>query len=336
LEDYDEGDAKALVQRIHQHVDAFRLLHAVQLGEGAIAATGGNANALAKIAGKVAVEGVPGTLPVAELQRLRADLEAVSVKERMQRFGLRADRADVIVPAAIVFERVAQIVGATQIQVPGTGLREGIALDLLDEAADPTGRLRQLERTVEDACLALGRTLALDEKHAIQVARLALRLFDLTSSLHGLGDVERRVLHAAALLHDVGRSLGDKGHDKHSAYIIENADIAGLSRGDARLAAAVARYHRRAVPRPEHRLYRSLHRDDQAKVRRLAAVLRIADALDRGHDDNVRELQVELTAERLEVRPLVERPLGLEPLVLARKADLFESEFKRRVVIQDA
>ena len=132
-----------------------------------------------------------------------------------------------------------------------------------------------------------------DLAHAQTVADVALRLFDELRPDHGLGPRHRLLLHVAGLLHEVGGFVSNRSHHKHSYYLIANSEIFGLNRDEIVLAAHVARYHRRSGPKPSHPEYMALPREARVTVNKLAAMLRVADALARGHVRSAAELRFE-------------------------------------------
>jgi exopolyphosphatase/guanosine-5'-triphosphate,3'-diphosphate pyrophosphatase len=132
----------------------------------------------------------------------------------------------------------------------------------------------------------------IDPPHVFQVARLALALFDATRYLHKLGPNERRLLEAAALLHDLGHNRDPITHHKHSRDMILEAELPEFSGRERSIIACVARYHRKGHPKPKHRVYADLRHKDKVIVSRLAAVLRIADGCDRSHTANAESLEV--------------------------------------------
>lgn len=334
LERHADVEGAGLVDAIHKDVDGFQLLHSPEgLDIAGLAATGGNINELARMDGALPRKGDPAVLPLATLESLRRGLESLTVEQRMEAHGFRADRADVIVPAALVYERVACLAGADVIHVPGWGVREGVILDLMDLHFGHRGDEDADELRVEDSALALGRTLRFDEDHGQHVALLALSIFDQTTALHGLGKRHRRILHAAAMLHDVGRSIGEAGHHKHSQYIIEHADIAGLRPKDIQLAATVARYHRGALPMDHHHLYRMFGERRREKVRQLAGILRIADGLDCDRVQVVYNVTVESNDETIRVTVDGRGPLDHECTAAHEKRALLEAAFDRQIRI---
>lgn len=299
----------------------------------ALIATGGNADVLAELAAAPPDASGVRRLTRSRLVEMIDQLAPLSYEERMARFNLREDRADVILPAAIVYERLALIAGTETIVVPGVGLKEGVMLDLLDELRSHSSRQAALTHELEESAIALGRRHQFDEAHGRQVARLALRLYDCLQSLHGLDEADRRILLAAAILHDIGKFVTNRKHHKHSRYLIRHAELPGLSRADIKLAALVARYHRGSGPKRSHKEYGGLSDQDRRRVRTLAALLRVGDALDREHRQEVQEMTVrsEDDAVHLHVVTAGETPLDL--WALRKKGKLFERVFGRRLQV---
>jgi exopolyphosphatase/guanosine-5'-triphosphate,3'-diphosphate pyrophosphatase len=172
-----------------------------------------------------------------------------------------------------------------------------------------------------------------DPGHAAQVARLALLLFDALSTLHGLGDRERRLLEVAAWLHDIGWSHGGATkHHKRSRDMILDADLPGLSDEERLLCALIARYHRKAEPDPErHRRFRKLAPPARERVEWLAGILRVADGLDRSHLDRVRALDVEIHERHLVIHLHAEEDCATEIWGAERKARLLERKAQRHL-----
>ncbi|HEX6068190.1 MAG TPA: Ppx/GppA phosphatase family protein [Longimicrobiaceae bacterium] len=259
----------------------------------AMIATGGNAEALADLAGAVPDPHGVQRLTREELRAMVERLASLTYRERIEKLNLREDRADVILPAAIVYERLAALAGTESIVVPAVGLKEGVLLDLVDDlVAHRTYEERQ-RREVEAGALEVGRRYEFDEPHARQVCRLALRLFDELRELHGLGEEERRILLAAGLLHDIGQYVSYHQHHKHSRYLILHSQPRGLTPWETELVALIARYHRRARPKESHEGFGELAASDRPRVEKLAALLRVADVLDRDHEQRVGDVEVE-------------------------------------------
>lgn len=297
----------------------------------AMIATGGNAEALADLAGAPADAQGVRRMSRDDLHAIVERLAALTFRERIDTLGLREDRADVILPAAIVYDRLAALSRTDTILVPGVGLKEGVLLDLVEDLVSHQSYEERHTRVVEEGALAVGRRYDFDEPHARHVTRLALQLFDELQSLHELGEEDRRILRAAGLLHDIGQHISYQGHHKHSRYLILNSEPRGLSPREIELVALVARYHRRAEPKASHEGYESLKSGERRRVDRLSALLRLADALDREHEQQVEEMQMDLDDDRLTLRLRGHGDMLLEQWSVSKKGRLFEKVFERRL-----
>lgn len=153
---------------------------------------------------------------------------------------------------------------------------------------------------LEDAAATMRQVIALAERydyevdHAHHDAHLALRIFDLTADLHGLDDEYRDLLHYAAILHDIGYWYDYEDHHKYAFRMIMEAHLPAFTDREKLIVANVARYHRSARPKIKHRGFAALDSDDRESVTRLAAMLRFADGLDRGHNSAVRDLDCQV------------------------------------------
>jgi exopolyphosphatase/guanosine-5'-triphosphate,3'-diphosphate pyrophosphatase len=189
-----------------------------------------------------------------------------------------------------------------------------------------------------DATLLTARALAercsYEREHTDQVVRLSLELFDALSALHGRGEGDRRRLHFAALLHDIGVPEGTKGHHKRAAAkVLEDPGLA-LDRRERLVVGSVARYHRKALPRQDHEHFAALPAEDQDRVRCLAAILRVADGLDRSHRGLVRHVAAEVRPDAIIVRCQADAPPGEDLAAALKKGDLMEAVFGRRLRIE--
>jgi exopolyphosphatase/guanosine-5'-triphosphate,3'-diphosphate pyrophosphatase len=298
-----------------------------------VVATGGNAEVVAQLCPRATADG-----PGVDVERMRAlceDLSKLSPKARRERYNLRGDRADVLVPALYVLGALSASLGLEELVTPGVGLKEGILAELTDRAFRVWDQ-RGEDEAIHAAALELGRRYRFDEAHGRQVSRLALLLFDqLAEALH-LAPEDRSTLQLAALLHDIGDFVGYEAHHKHTGYLITHADLMGLSPNRKELVANVARYHRRALPDLSHPAYRKLDRKDRAVVRKLSALLRVADAFDREHQGKVEDIAVRLLPAKLSLRATGRGDLSLERWTAQRKADLLEDVLEREVRVDGA
>jgi exopolyphosphatase/guanosine-5'-triphosphate,3'-diphosphate pyrophosphatase len=182
--------------------------------------------------------------------------------------------------------------------------------------------------------LDFGRERSFEEGHALAVTALSLELFDLLAPVHRMGDGERRLLFSAAMLHDVGMCRGIRGHHKSSLDIIMAGDLHPLTDSERRLVAGIARYHRKAHPKRKHDHFSALKEDEQAAVCGAASILRIADALDRAHENAVLALEVEMSTRKVLIKAVSARELSFEEEALRKKGRLFEELFGLRLSLE--
>jgi exopolyphosphatase / guanosine-5'-triphosphate,3'-diphosphate pyrophosphatase len=292
----------------------------------ALVGTGGNVDTLAELC---PTEGLlPGerAIDVAKMGALVDELLTLSTEERKERYKLRADRADTIVPAARVFLRAAAKFKQTRILAPGVGLKEGILLDLVERHFGTGYDARETEAALE-GCLRLGRRYQFDEAHGLLVSQFGALIFDALQKHHNLSPRKRVLLKAACILHDIGDYVRYDGHHKHSYYIIRNSDIVGLSRDERMVVANIARYHRRGPPDVAHEGFRSLSKEQRADVRALVAMVRVADALDREHLGSVRQIAPSVDQKTLRLNLEANQDYALEEWNVRAKSDLLREVF---------
>lgn len=303
-----------------------------------VVGTGGNVDTLSELCGlKGGHAGYPRAVDVGLMRTLLGKLYALTNEQRRETFGLRPDRADTIVPAGTLFLRVAELFKATAIVAPGVGLKEGILEELVDKYFDRWDKESEA-RTVLDGCVRIGKRYGFDQAHGELVAQLASSLFDDMAAYHGFGERERLLLRAAALLHDVGDYVRYDGHHKHSYYLILHSDIMGLTPDERAIVANVARYHRKSPPDASHPNFRELDKDARTKVRGLAAILRIADALDREHLGKVKSAKAEIDgkARKLSLHVTGDDHRELEEWTVRAKSELLRDVYNLEVIIPGA
>jgi exopolyphosphatase/guanosine-5'-triphosphate,3'-diphosphate pyrophosphatase len=274
-----------------------------------------------------AVHGVEVT--AAEVEQLIDWLASRGPEQRRQVPGLNPARADIILAGLAVTAELLDWIRGRSLTVSAFGLREGLLLEMAG-AEEPVVRdpLR-LFREFAERCQS-------DRRHVEHVRELALQLFDQLGEELGCAPEERLLLEAAGLLHDVGQLVSYRKHHRHSYQLITHAERLGLAPRDRELVALISRYHRRSGPRRKHPEFAALSAADQAVVRRLSGLLRVADGLDRGHSASVKSVEVDLAPEALRLRLTAEDAvgdLGLECWGGSRKADVLAKLLRRDVEI---
>jgi exopolyphosphatase / guanosine-5'-triphosphate,3'-diphosphate pyrophosphatase len=295
-------------------------------GRGAVVACGGNAEALARLAPGPRVAGF-STIHLSRLDDMLWDILERDVEERMEAFSVRRDRAEVMGVAAVVFTTLGEWLGARQLLVPAVGVREGILHDLAAAHFGPATAHDERAEALRQQARRFAARMHSDATHCEQVRRLAVQLFNQLAPVHGLASEQRVPLELAALLHDAGRIVNTRAHHKHGEYLVRHADIPGLGRHQQDVVACLVRYHGKATPEPHHRLYRSLAPAERLRVRQLAALLRIAVALDADNTQAVRRVEARIQHDTVWLRAAAGVRTRLEFGELRRKARYFEREF---------
>jgi exopolyphosphatase/guanosine-5'-triphosphate,3'-diphosphate pyrophosphatase len=185
----------------------------------------------------------------------------------------------------------------------------------------------------KDVILKILAEKEVDTKHPLHVTWLSERLFDELKCLHHLGDKEKEYLISAAMLHDMGLLISVKGHHRHSGEIILNSEISDKDLRGKQIIANIARYHRKSLPSLKHEIYRHLPEDDKKIVSKLAAILRIADGLDRTHLSLIRDIKVNIDDSYTRIKYISERRFLPEEEAAIKKSDLFGWVFKRKVIV---
>jgi exopolyphosphatase/guanosine-5'-triphosphate,3'-diphosphate pyrophosphatase len=195
-----------------------------------------------------------------------------------------------------------------------------------------------LSKTVADprrrAVLSLLQRYGAHENHSRQVARLALRFFDETGQIHGLRIDDRRTLEFATLLHDIGHHIAGKDHNKHGAYLIRHSRMYGFTAPEIDILANIVHYHRGSRPSSSDAHYASLSAQDRRRVKVLAGIVRLADALDRSHEQPVIDVTVTTSPQAINVKALSRAPADLERWAAERRKSLLQSALNLPISIE--
>jgi exopolyphosphatase/guanosine-5'-triphosphate,3'-diphosphate pyrophosphatase len=254
------------------------------------------------------------------------------VAERKRLPGLDPGRADQIVAGAILVRYLFDKLDITHMDVCDRALREGMIMDYMQTHWPKVKLSVQIRDPRRRSCFELGRRCNFDEKHAVQVTKLALALFDELQAFHKLPAHDRELLEYASLLHDIGWHIGHSGHHKHSLYLIKNGDLEGFSPNELDVIANIARYHRKSAPKKSHGEYVALSPADRERVWKLAGILRIADGLDRGHYANVESVRTIVRRGTVSVKVATVADPSLELWAARDKTDMFETIFRRSTI----
>jgi exopolyphosphatase/guanosine-5'-triphosphate,3'-diphosphate pyrophosphatase len=282
----------------------------------------------------------------------------MSLEKRCKVPGLSPQRADIIVAGLAIIERIMRHLRVNVVQVHTRGVRDGLLLTMVGsrhapyavaDAADGTRTSASYPRpelgskAVESsvpptngeerraAVEEFARNCGVDLPHARQVARIAGSLWEQLAAPLKLNAEDRELIESAALVANVGYLINFEGHHKHSYHLIVNSELPGFERRQLQLLANVARYHRGSEPKKKHEHYREIPPADQRRVASLAAILRLALALDRTHQQHVEDVRARVRDDRVEIIVEAQGDAEVDVWAAERKVELFEKVFGRKV-----
>ena len=261
--------------------------------------------------------------PTARLIELADKLAPMPVASLVKEHKLTYQDAETLAPAVMSIALAARALKVREVHVVQATLRDG----LLREMAMRDYRSSGFEEQVIYSALTMAARYGTDEAHVKNVEASAVALFDELTEEHQLGGHERMLLRCAAILHDIGNYVNARAHHKHSMYLILNSDLFGLTRHDMQIVSIVSRYHRKAVPSPAHPEFAALPLEDRMTVAKLAALLRVADSLERTPRETPRALDFRREADRFVIQVRDMEDLTMERLVLKEKGNLFFDVF---------
>jgi len=254
-----------------------------------------------------------------------------SVEECVQKLGITYAEAEGFIPGILVLKLFLEQTGAARVAVPLVSIREGYLIDMA-QGVDSDIQKEFYSQIIASA-VNLGRRFHFDEAHSLHVARLCMTLFDALEKVHGMNQRQRMMLETAAILHDIGAFIKASGHNRHGQYIVANSEIFGLPHNEQDIIANVIRYHRGDPPSEADIEYISLQREERILVLKMASILRVADALDRGHSQQIKDLTVDRRAETIVLHAHGGYDISLELMGAEEKIGLFQDAFGYKIVL---
>ncbi len=271
-------------------------------------------------------------LSVDQLSAFTRKLLVMSDDEAVQKYGVSFQDAETIAPALLSYVLIARGFDQQSIAISDTNLRDGLLQDMAIRDVWTANFRSQIIRSA----ISLGRRFDFNEKHARHVATLCRKLFSELQAEHQLEPKLELILYLAALLHEVGMYINARSNHKHAMYLIRNSELFGLSRKDVLLVSLIARYHRRSSPQPQHEGYSALDRADRVVISKLAAILRLAIALDDSRSQRISDIQCRSDGKRLVITAKGVEDVSVEQLALRQSGNLFEETYGLPVQIRAA
>ena len=327
-------DTESFVSLVRDYLEPTRRFMKAKIGKKKFdlcVGTGGNIEVLGELRRQLLGKRSDEFLYAKELKQILAQLKSTDYEDRIVNMKLRPDRADVILPAAVVLEFLLKQFDLSKLMIPRVSMKEGILIELAEEIAGPD--YIQLRDQILRSVRVIGRKYNFDEKHASAVASFAEQIFDATKDLHCLNNDDRLILSVTAWLHDVGQFINITDHHKHSLYIINSSPIVGLTQIQKKIAANVARYHNKSFPKLRHENYVSLSEENRERVRKLAAIIRLADAIDFEHIDKVEKVAISAAKDSVILDLKSESDLSLTRWAVRKQSALFQDVFNMAVQV---
>jgi exopolyphosphatase/guanosine-5'-triphosphate,3'-diphosphate pyrophosphatase len=258
-------------------------------------------------------------------------LRNFSIEDCVQKFGISYAEAEGLIPGLMVLKLYLERTSAANVAVPLVSIRDGYLVDLAS-GVDSSLQDEFFSQIIASA-VNLGRKFHYDEAHARHVADHCMTIFDALVKEHGMDRRQRIMLETAAILHDVGTFIKTSGHQKHGQYIVANSEVFGLHNDELFIIANVINYHRGDPPSSSDIEYVKLQRDERILVLKMASILRVADALDRGHSQQIKKITVERRPDTIVFHVDRTYDLSLELMGIKEKGSMFQDVFGYKVIL---
>ena len=270
-----------------------------------------------------------------EFRSFYKDFIKLTSKERAQIKELEEKRVDIINPGMVLLKFLIKEFSIERVKISEAALRDGMILNFINsqKGKPELEMMAHFPDPRKRSIYELLRKCNWQEQHSTHVTNMALQLFDVLREELKLPESDRELLEYAGLLHDIGYHISHRKHHKHALYLIRNSDLRGFREDEINLMANVARYHRRSTPNKRHPAYKELDKKLRKRVKKLSALLRVADGLDRSHYQNVQELEIINEEERIILYITTEGDPELEIWGALRKSQLFEKVTGKKLEI---
>jgi len=264
-----------------------------------------------------------------KLKKFTEKIFKLATEQMVKQFGLSFPSAETVAPSLLTVSQLAKNYKLKSVHISPHSMRQGVLWSMV------SGRTwsPEFRNLILNSAIELGRRYKFDELHALHVAHTCSILCKELSTLHQLSDRDELLLNVAALLHEIGLFISHRAHHKHSMYVISQSEIFGLSSSDLKIVALVARYHRKSVPSTRHALFGSLDRTDRIRVFQMAALLRIATALDRSYQQRLKDFTVASTENTVIIGVKETIDTSLESHALVLKGNLFQTVFGKKIIL---
>ncbi|MDA3846053.1 MAG: HD domain-containing protein [Vallitaleaceae bacterium] len=259
-------------------------------------------------------------------KKLFITLSDMTMDEIQKAYNVKYGRASIIIPSMMLFSKFLEQAKTKEIIIPSTSLVNGIIYDMYEQLYN-----LDVQNEVSGDIITNAKVIAvkfgIDVGHAYAVDAYCTSIFDRTKEIHGLADKERLLLRLAAILHDCGRFINFENHHMHGFYLIKSLEIFGLSENDMEIISHVAKYHSFLLPSSQDEEFMKLPEHNRVVIAKLVAILRISDALDRGHKQKIEIISVKLKNKELIIKGQTKEYVNLEEWSFRKKSQFFQTVF---------
>jgi exopolyphosphatase/guanosine-5'-triphosphate,3'-diphosphate pyrophosphatase len=270
---------------------------------------------------------------LADFYKLYEQVKPLNLPQIVKNFNISEQKSEMVLPTIVLYKQILSLTTIGEIVIPGDQFIDGITAIHIAEKTKCEW-LCVIEEQIVSLAQSLGRKYRYDLQHAANVEKMSLSLFDRLAKAHGLGKRERLLLQVAAILHDIGKFVSLRRHYFYSYRLIVSSDILGVSEEEKIVIANVAYYHSKGTPTNADPNFADLTREQKVTVAKLAAIIRLADAVDRTHLQKVTAYKLNLKGEELIISVESENDLSLEEWTFIDKADFFENVFGIKATLQ--
>lgn len=260
-----------------------------------------------------------------KLRHLYQELLSMSIDEIRVKYKIKQERAEIVIPSLMLLEPFMDRTDHKEIKLPRVSLTDGIVRLLYEELH----HLKTDEETIKEmisSARSLARHFGNDHVHSAYVEDIAVKLFNKLKRYHGLQD-ERVHLRLAAILHDIGKFVSLDAHSDQSYKLIRSMELFGMSEMDVEMIATISKYHSTKAPSNYDRAFMNLPEAIRVTTAKLIAILRLADAMDRGHQQKIEIVSIKVKDKDLIIRGKSHQDTTLEQWSFDKKSPFFQEVY---------
>lgn len=293
---------------------------------------GGELNNIVKLCNKTKSEEASKKISKESFENFYEQIKSMKLEEIQTYMKISKKQAEVIIPSMVVFLKFLKLTKASYIYCPRISLRHGILADMADDIFE-TSRKKDFEQDIISSVKFIGEKYRIDKKHSKQVREIALKIFDNTKKVHGLGARDRIFLEISSWLHEIGKYVSLSDHERHSNEIIKSLDIIGLSDLEREIIGMISGYHEDLFPDKHDINYQKFSFEDRVKISKLAAILKMAHSLDISSRQKLTLLEINKRGTELILTGMIKEQFTLEEWSFEKQSDFFESVMGVRPIL---